>query len=143
MPQGKGALYQLATKGVEDNNLYTFSHFPKIIFFHMSIFSFIPSTYVEGLLFFWPWPCPSSLLDFPFSDPAGEFVVVFVYGCSLFWVSLWSWAIFWKPILTTQRYFGPPGLHFSYTTIYSKNLIKMMQKICSILTITHHPSKRF
>ena len=39
-----------------------------------------PSTYVEGLLFSWPRPCLSSLLDFLFLDTPGKTAaIVFVF----------------------------------------------------------------
>ena len=47
------------------------------LYYHISIYLFsFPVTYLEGLLFSWPLPCLSSLLDFLFLDPAGKTAVI-------------------------------------------------------------------
>ena len=52
--------------------------------FEADIFDFCPQLNVVGLLFSWPWPCLSSLLDFLIVDPLGKTVtivlVLFSYG---------------------------------------------------------------
>ena len=43
-------------------------------------FSFFPQHHIEGLLFFWPWSCFSSLLDSLYFDTLGKTAtVVFVF----------------------------------------------------------------
>ena len=67
-----------------------------------------PSTYVEGLVFSWPWPCLLSLLDFLFLDHLGKAAaivfVLFSYG-PLFELPgmLFVWPFFIKIIETNQR----------------------------------------
>ena len=56
------------------------------LFKHM-ILSFFPQLNVVGLLFFWPWPCLSSLLDFLFLDPLGKTAAV-VFATKPF-LSIW------------------------------------------------------
>ena len=86
--------------------------------YSFSYYSFVPSTYVKGLLFSWPWAGSPSLLDFLFSDPPGTLaIIVFDCGWPLLNKRLRRERVFWKPIITTQRYL------YIYICIYTNYTI--------------------
>ena len=70
---------------------------------------------VEGLLFSWPWPCLSSLLDFLFLNPLGKTVAIVFVFCSCF--------------LAENPFLSPlVGILFGFFSYKSKKVIK---NICS------------
>ena len=73
------------------------SYYTTIFFYIFTFFTFFPQLNVVGLLFSWPWPCLSSLLDFLFLDPLGETAAV-------------VFAFF--PIFSHFFVWTPPAVHF-------------------------------